>query len=235
MTAMPIFLRWHDVILRLALTVLAGALLGFDRSEAGKVAGLRTTLLVALAACIAMLQANALLGQAGKAVDSFVTLDLMRLPLGIFSGVGFIGAGAILHDRGYVLGVTTAATMWFVTALGLCFGGGQFALGISGLVLAVFILWTLKSFERKMARVLRAYLTVGYDRKTISGEEIAAALKAKGYRVMTTEWTCDPASERCEERIEVKWRGHSDDTQDASIFLAALDNRVTIVRWSLDR
>ena len=65
----------------------------------------------------------------GKPTDSFVTLDLMRLPLGILTGMGFIGAGAILKKGDIVLGVTTATTLWFVTVLGLCFGGGQWILG----------------------------------------------------------------------------------------------------------
>lgn len=55
-------------------------------------------------------------------------LDLMRLPLGILTGMGFIGGGAILRRDGFVFGVTTAATLWFVTAIGLCFGVGRLRL-----------------------------------------------------------------------------------------------------------
>ena len=67
----------------------------------------------------------------GKAPDSFVVLDLMRLPLGILTGVGFIGGG-ILKRGDSIQGVTTAATLWFVTVIGLCFGGGQNELGVTG-------------------------------------------------------------------------------------------------------
>ena len=72
-----------------------------------------------------MIQTNLLLATAGKSADSFVVLDLMRLPLGILTGMGFIGGGAILRRDGFVLGVTTAATLWFVTVIGLCFGAGR--------------------------------------------------------------------------------------------------------------
>jgi putative Mg2+ transporter-C (MgtC) family protein len=72
-----------------------------------------------------MLQANLLMYSVGKTPDSFVVLDLMRLPLGILSGVGFVGAGAILRRDNLVVGVTTAATMWFVIVMGLGFGGGN--------------------------------------------------------------------------------------------------------------
>src|SRR5215470_7526905 len=91
--------------------------------------GLRTTLLVCLAASVAMIEANLLLPLTGKPSDSFVQLDVMRLPLGILSGMGFLRAGAIIRRPDLVMGVTTAATLWMVTVVGLCFGGGQFVLG----------------------------------------------------------------------------------------------------------
>lgn len=133
---MPTTLGWNEIALRLALTIVAGAVIGFDRGEHGRPAGLRTTLLVCLAASVAMIQTNLLLNTVGKRPDSFVVMDLMRLPLGILSGMGFIGAGAIVGRDSLVLGVTTAATLWFVTVIGLCFGGGQIILGLVSLGLA---------------------------------------------------------------------------------------------------
>src|ERR1700723_126411 len=134
---MPLILTWHDIALRLALSVAAGGLIGLDRGEHGRPAGLRTTLLVCLAAAVAMIQAKLLLATTGKTSDSFISLDLMRLPLGILTGMGFIGEGAVLRRDGLVFGVTTAATLWFVTVIGLCLGGGQIALGLAGLVLGL--------------------------------------------------------------------------------------------------
>ncbi len=93
---MPTHLDWQEIALRLMLTAIAGTLVGLDRGEHGRPAGLRTTLLVCLAAAISMIQTNLLLTMAGRTNDSFVTLDLVRLPLGILTGMGF-GAGAILR------------------------------------------------------------------------------------------------------------------------------------------
>lgn len=121
---MPIELHWPAIALRLALTIAAGGLLGAERSKTGHAAGLRTTLLVSLAASVAMIQMNLLLPTNGKPPDSYAVMDLMRLPLGILTGVGFIGAGAIVHNNELVVGVTTAATLWFATVVGLCMGGG---------------------------------------------------------------------------------------------------------------
>ena len=144
--------------MRLALTVLAGTLIGINRTERGRPAGLRTTLLVCLAASVAMIQANLLMATAGKTGDSFITLDLMRLPLGILSGMGFIGAGAIVRRDNLVLGITTAATLWFVTVIGLCFGGGQLRLGLAALALGLAVLWGLKWFEQRTRWDRRAEL-----------------------------------------------------------------------------
>ncbi len=93
---MATYLSWDEIAIRFALSLAAGALIGLNRGEHGRAAGMRTTILVGLAASAAMIQANLLLGMSGRHADSFVMLDLMRLPLGILSGMGFIGGGVIL-------------------------------------------------------------------------------------------------------------------------------------------
>jgi hypothetical protein len=90
-------LSWADVLFRLALGFSAGLLVGLDRGEHAHPAGLRTTILVSVAATAAMIQANWLVVHTTDTQISILRLDMMRLPLGILSGIGFIGAGAILH------------------------------------------------------------------------------------------------------------------------------------------
>src|SRR5256885_16823822 len=99
---------WSDIALRLMLTFLAGILIGINREERGRPAGLRTTVLVCLAASVAMIQANLLLAMMGKRPDSFAVLDLMRVPGAVLSGMGFIGAGTILRRGSLVRCITTA-------------------------------------------------------------------------------------------------------------------------------
>src|SRR3569833_888843 len=92
---MPLSPSIADIVIRILLTVIASAAIGLERGERGLAVGLRSSLLVALAACFAMVLGNLLLNTVGKAPNSFVNFDIMRLPLGILSGVGFIGGGAI--------------------------------------------------------------------------------------------------------------------------------------------
>jgi putative Mg2+ transporter-C (MgtC) family protein len=157
---MPLHLTWANLAVRLCCTLIAGVIIGYNRGESGKTAGLRTTVLVCLAAAVAMLQVNYLLPLAGRSSDSFVMNDLMRLPLGILTGVGFIGAGAIMRRREIVVGVTTAATLWYVTVIGLSFGGGQYLLGWVATALGCLVLWGLKWPEKVMATEHYAKLSV---------------------------------------------------------------------------
>jgi putative Mg2+ transporter-C (MgtC) family protein len=84
----------------------------------------------------------------------------MRLPLGILTGVGFIGGGAILRRGSLVVGVTTAATLWYVTVVGLCFGGGQMLLGWLATAVGVLVLWGLRWVEGIMSFEQHALLAV---------------------------------------------------------------------------
>jgi putative Mg2+ transporter-C (MgtC) family protein len=202
---MPFTLTWGDIAIRLAFTFIAGVLVGLDRDERGKAAGIRTNVLVCLAASLSMILANGMLGTSGKNQSSFSVLDLMRLPLGILSGMGFIGAGAILRKGEMVLGVTTAATLWMVTMLGLCFGAGKILLGTAGLLLTLFTLWVLKIFENHLTQDHRGSLCVVTGNEELS-RELRVLVKQSGFEVHT--WTVDVsrAKERVVVQCELRWR-----------------------------
>src|SRR5215472_518231 len=173
---MPLSPSWSDLAIRLALTMLACAIIGLNRGARGHAAGLRTTILVGLAASVAMIQANILLPLSGKTPESFSVMDLMRLPLGILTGVGFIGGGTIVKKGDLVTGVTTAATLWLMTVIGLCLGGGQLVLGMVATVLAVFTLWLLKWADMMIPREHRARLIVTSDLSWGTLDEVSRIL-----------------------------------------------------------
>jgi putative Mg2+ transporter-C (MgtC) family protein len=208
---MTIHVAWSDIAIRLLCAILAGALIGFERGEHGRPAGLRTTLLVSLAACVGMIEANLLLSTAGKAADSFVNLDTMRLPLGILSGMGFIGAGAILRRDSGVLGLTTAATLWFVTILGLCFGGGQIAIGLAGLFFGLLVIAGLKPIELRLKQDRRAVLTFITTESGPTTEEIQLGLIAQGYKVKSCAVVYTASGSHLELTCQVTWRAPQKD------------------------
>jgi putative Mg2+ transporter-C (MgtC) family protein len=177
---MPTSLTWHAIAVRLLVTAACAGALGFDRDQRGHSAGLRTTLLVGLAACLSMIQANWLINSIGKAADSFVVMDIMRLPLGILSGIGFIGAGAIIKRGELALGVTTAATIWFVTVMGLCFGGGQIGLGLAGFALGFLVLTGLRKLEIRLSQRHTGDLKITVSAEGLKQDEIASLLVRNG-------------------------------------------------------
>ena len=227
-------LGWKEIGVRLFLTVLGGALLGLNREEHGRAAGLRTTLLVCLAASLSMIQVNLLLGVAGKAHDSFVVMDLMRLPLGILSGMGFIGGGAILRKGELVRGVTTAATLWFVTVMGLCFGGGQLGLGIIALVLGMAILAGFKRLEKVAHQDCRARLALVADTRMPTEDYLRRVLTAAGYKLAIISVSIGENATWKELHCELHWHGRSSETRPPA-FLKSLTEEFRFQRadWEL--
>jgi putative Mg2+ transporter-C (MgtC) family protein len=224
MRAMTTSVGWDEIWVRLALALVAGALVGLDRGEHGRPAGLRTMTLVCLAAAASMIEVNLLLGMAGKAKDSYITLDLMRLPLGILSGMGFIGAGAILRRGDRVTGVTTAATLWFVTVMGLCLGGGQLKLGLALLAICLGVLWALKIVEHRMKQDSQAALVLRCAAAGPSEAKIREALAAAGFRIVSCGIIYDPAADLRKMNCRLQWRARRDETDTPGVLkiIAAL-------------
>ncbi len=226
-------ITWPDIAIRLALTILAGGLIGLNRAEHGHPAGIRTTVLVCLAASLSMIQANLLLASIGRPGDSFVMMDVMRLPLGILSGMGFIGGGVILKRENLVLGVTTAATLWFVTVMGLCFGGGQLALGLTALVLGVIVLGLLKSLELRLPVIRRGTLRIRIGPDGPSESEVRNIILSTQSEIVSTGFLFDQAEQTRELVCELRWRAFPTET-DEPAFLQSLEKAAGIktIKWN---
>jgi putative Mg2+ transporter-C (MgtC) family protein len=230
MTGMPLHIGWGDVALRLLLTIIAGVLIGYNRTEHGKAAGLRTTLFVGLAASVATIQMNLLLPMSGRPIDSFVTKDLMRLPLGILTDVGFIGGGAILRRDNIISGVTTAATPWYVTVIGLCLGGGQVALGVTATAVGLAALWGLD--ELHLRREHRATLSLVLE-GGLSEDAIRRRLEDAGLRIAGTRMAASNSGARREVTFDLREYRLPDETRPPAVreTLAKAEG-VTRLEWN---
>ncbi|WP_424150303.1 MgtC/SapB family protein [Selenomonas noxia] len=132
-----------EVCLRLVLSCIMGGIIGYERQMRHKSAGLRTNMLVALGACLIMLLSQALYDN----VEGKTNADPARLAAQVVSGIGFLGAGAIMKEGLTVTGLTTAATLWVVAGVGLAVGAG-FYLGAGVTTGVVFlILWNLSRLD----------------------------------------------------------------------------------------
>ncbi|HEY3845738.1 MAG TPA: MgtC/SapB family protein [Acetobacteraceae bacterium] len=223
-------LSWPDILLRLACTAIAGALIGLDRGEHAHPAGLRTTILIAVAAAMAMIQANWLVVHMADTHVSVVRLDMMRLPLGILSGVGFIGAGAILRRGEIVRGITTAATIWLTTVIGLCFGGGQIGLGAIATAIALATLWIMKYVEESIVVGRRGTIAVTFSTAGLEQAVLGHLLAAHGFKMRShrVEVTRDGAMRyTCSGR----YRGAYPDWSFALIRELAARSDVCRVEW----
>jgi len=229
---MPLSPTWTDIAIRLALTMLAGGIIGFNRGARGHAAGFRTTILVGLAAAIAMILTNILLATGGKTSDSFATMDTMRLPLGVLTGVGFIGGGTILKKGDLVTGVTTAATLWLMTVIGLCLGAGELILGLIGTLLAGFTLWVLKWVDLAIPREHRARIVVSCGATWNAVEELPRLIEPMNFRARFQERQHDPASDKADYVFELSWRRPEQAVPPREL-LENLDRHFTIKSFQL--
>ena len=121
-----------EMILRLLLAATLGAIIGYQRERAAKPAGLRTHTLICVGATLFTLASLYGFG---------TTVDPARVAAGIVTGIGFLGAGAIVRrEEGLVAGLTTASTIWIVAAIGLAAGAGLYLLSVVTTIIALIIL-----------------------------------------------------------------------------------------------
>jgi putative Mg2+ transporter-C (MgtC) family protein len=137
-------LNWDESLLRLALAALLGGLIGVERELREREAGLRTHLLVSLGSALFTIVGaygfNAFLDSGA----SVVRADPTRIAAQIVTGIGFLGAGAIIRQGLSVRGLTTAATLWVVAAVGLAAGAGYYSAAVSTTALVLLALWPLR-------------------------------------------------------------------------------------------
>jgi len=140
-----------DILLPLAAAIGLGGAIGLEREFHGRPAGLRTHIIVCLATTMAMLVSMELFRHVPhQGPDSPLRVDPSRIAAGIFTGIGFLGAGAIMKLKSSHRGLTTAACIWFVAGLGVAIGTGAYALAIAGTLLAIGVLMLLARLEHHL-------------------------------------------------------------------------------------
>jgi putative Mg2+ transporter-C (MgtC) family protein len=172
------------VLAKLLLATVLGGAIGLERELAGKPAGLRTNILICVGAAL-FTQLSIDIAQIGFGKDGQPYGDTTRIAAQIVSGIGFLGAGAILHGEGAVVGLTTAATVWVVAAIGTAVGAGAYVDATGGTALIMLVLVGLRPFERVLATKRRRVRAVLRVKPGITFDQVAGLIQETGIHVFS--------------------------------------------------
>ena len=180
-----------ELLIRLVVGTVLGGVIGYERDVHGRPAGLRTHLIVALASTTFMLVSTHFVYFQHYTKDDLVTVDTSRIAASVVTGIGFLGGGAILRTGLSVQGLTTAAGLWLVAAIGLSAGAGMYVVSVAATLVGVLALAVLRRFEHKDERLVRRKISLVV---TESGPSVSALLDAlAGVGVVVAPAACGDA------------------------------------------
>ncbi len=162
--------EYLEIVFRLIAALAAGGLIGLERSHRGRPAGFRTHALVCLASSLLMLVTVYESHWMPRDAAARVVLDPTRLAQGIMTGIGFVGAGAIIKEGLTVRGLTTAASIWITAAIGILTGVGFYFAAVLGTVLTLGTLSAFRWIERRLPTESYAVFMVRFAREAVMDE-----------------------------------------------------------------
>ncbi|OMF34732.1 magnesium transporter MgtC [Paenibacillus sp. FSL H8-0548] len=152
----PWYISELHILLRLLLALLLGGLVGFEREQSKHAAGLRTNILVCLGSCLLMLLS--MYGFSAFVDEPNVRVDPARLAAAVITGIGFLGAGTILFTGKSITGLTTAASLWVVSAIGLAVGAGFYFASAVTTIMVLVTLWAFNKLEKRYISAKKEHL-----------------------------------------------------------------------------
>jgi len=195
----PVSLADWELVARLMLAAVLGSFIGIERERLAWAAGLRTHMLVCVGACLIMIVSAY---GFGSVLGQRVILDPSRVAAQVVSGIGFLGAGTILLRGEIVRGLTTAASLWAVAAVGLAVGGGLYLEATAATVIMLGILTIVKPFEEWLQHRNKHYeFSVLADRNSISIDVLNQVLGYRARRI--TRFIRSPDEDDSLDKIEI--------------------------------
>ena len=217
----------HEWWLRPVAALLAGALVGLERSYRGRAAGLRTYALVCLGSALLVAAAEKL-GPVGDPTSS------TRVIQGIVTGIGFLGAGVIVKEGFSVRGLTPAASIWVISAVGVVIGAGYYLLGALATALTLALLSVLRSIEDRLPSQSFLHCHLSFRCDQISDEDWLRKLVAEhGFSITDLSYRLDRRTDSFEYKF-VMWSVHRNASHNLARALLALPN-VAAFRMSPSR
>ena len=193
-----------DLMLQLGLATLLGGAIGLERELGGKPAGLRTNILICIGSVLYTHLSLAMLRAASGTGMIPAGTDTTRVAAQIVTGVGFIGAGTILHARGAVVGLTSAATIWVVAAIGVALGSGYYLEGVGTTLAVLIVLAGLGRAEKIVQRrSMRATITVHARTGPTVVEDLETLVRRTGLELISIS----QRQENVDTVVELELRG----------------------------
>ena len=194
-----------EIFGRLVVALAIGALIGLERSYRGRPAGFRTHALVCLSTSLLMLLTAYEELWVPQGADVRVTLDPTRMAQGIMTGIGFLGAGAILRDGLSIRGLTTAASIWITAAIGILVGIGFWAPALMAAVLTLGTLSIFRWIEARMRVQVYAHFRVRFARAaTLAEDELRRLIETSGFTIANLNYRLDAKDDSFEYRMVLR-------------------------------
>ncbi len=219
-----------EVLLRLGAAIVAGALIGIERTFRGRPAGFRTHALVCLASAMLMLMAvDAPLWREALPTSLF-RIDPTRVAQGLMTGIGFLGAGVIFKDGPSVRGLTTAASIWATSALGILFGVGLYYEAAVATIAILVMLTLFLRIERHLGTDFYTHHRLCFDRAAALPEaEVREMIRAQGFRIAELGYVLSDGGKVLEYRMVI----HSRDLHNVDRLAQHLLTRPEVVEFQL--
>jgi len=180
----------YEIILRLLLGTFIGGIIGFEREAHGRAAGFRTHLLVCVAAVLIMIISENYYFYF-QGADPLFRIDPARISSGALVGIGFLGAGAIIKSGFTIRGLTTAASIWIVSAIGLAIGGGLYLEGTATAVITVTALFILRKIEKNIDILLFRVVTISANTFENVEETLTSIFSEYGLHIQSVDYEKD--------------------------------------------
>lgn len=198
-------MQFYEIAIRLMLAILIGGAIGYEREFKNRPAGFRTHILVCVGAtAISMIQVSSVIGITTMILNhsglkSGLKADIGRMCAQVIKGVGFLGAGTIIYEKGSIKGLTTAASLWVVACIGLAIGMGYYVLSILSGIGVLIVLISLKNFEVKFIDKNKLIkVEVQYRNNKLFNNDLEIYFKARRIKIKNIEYCIEDEEEEKE-------------------------------------
>lgn len=216
-----------EYLLRLLVAMVLGAFVGLERQTRGRAAGLRTNILVCLGSSAIIVAFQKLSVEFDVGAESAIRMDPARAAAGVITGIGFLGAGTIVKNRDFVRGLTTAASIWVVSAIGVTVGLGEYLIATVVTALVLVALYALHRIPIAGDRYCR--LTLKWTGELALIDEVTDKLEQNKLKIKNRSVVRKPKTGKCQ--VTLILRVHESES-DSSVFdLLQADKRFDEVGW----